>query len=72
MDEPTQIRPVAWQPLTPRGVAAFARASGGRLLLVQLLLASLAAAVVVWFLQEAWFPVIHQAIGQLPGQGERR
>jgi hypothetical protein len=37
---------------------------------MQLLLASVAAAVVVWFLQEAWFPVIHQAIGQLPGQGE--
>jgi hypothetical protein len=62
----------AWQPLTVRGVAAFARASWGRLLLVQLIVALVAAGVVVWFLHRAWFPVIAQAIQALPPKGEIR
>lgn len=62
----------AWQPLTPRGVAAFARASLGRLLLVQLVMALLAAGAVAWFLGTAWFPIISQAIDHLPAQGEIR
>ncbi len=64
--------PFAWQPLTGRGVAAFASAPLGRLLLVQFLVALLAASSVVWFLQKAWFPTIGQAIRQLPAQGELR
>ena len=44
----------------------------GRLLLVQFGVALLAAAAVVWFLHEAWFPTIGAAIGQLPPQGEIR
>jgi len=60
----------AWQPLTARGVAAFAGASWGRLLLVQFILALLAAAVVVWFLDRAWFPPIREAIHQLPAEGQ--
>lgn len=63
---------VAWQPLTARGVAAFSRARWGRLLLVQFMAALLAAAAVVWFLHHAWFPIIHQAIVQMPAQGEIR
>ena len=59
----------AWQPLTPRGVGAFAQASLGRLLLVELIVALLAAAAVIWFLATAWFPTLRQAIGQLPQQG---
>ena len=62
----------AWQPLTVRGVAAFARASLGRLLLVQFIVALLAAGTVVWFLHKAWFPTIGEAIRQLPPQGEIR
>jgi hypothetical protein len=62
----------AWQPLTVRGVAAFARAPLGRLLIVQLIVALLAAGTVVWFLHRAWFPVISEAIRQLPLQGELR
>ena len=62
----------AWQPLTLRGVAAFARASLGRLLLVQLIVALVAAGAVVWFLHQAWFPTIGEAIRQLPPQGELR
>ncbi|MDB6021165.1 MAG: hypothetical protein JWQ04_1022 [Pedosphaera sp.] len=59
----------AWEPLTPRGVAAFAGASLGRLLLVQLLVALLAAAAIGWFLERAWFPVIRAAIHELPAEG---
>lgn len=62
----------AWQPLTPRGVAAFAQASLGRLLLVQFIFALLATAIVVWFAHRAWFPTISEAIGQLPSQGAIR
>ena len=72
MDASVVKPPFAWQPLTPRGVAAFARASFGRLLVVQFIIALLAAAAVVWFLHEAWFPTIGEAISQLPPQGEIR
>ena len=68
-DEKAQF---AWQPLTVRGVAAFASATLGRLLLVQFIVALLAAGTVVWFLQRAWFPTIGEAIRQLPPQGEIR
>src|SRR6266404_2485730 len=72
MGEPNEKRDVAWQPLTPAGVAAFARASAGRLWTMQFFFALMAAASVVWFLHQAWFPTIHQAIGQLPAQGQIR
>ncbi|HMP84546.1 MAG TPA: hypothetical protein PKA41_17770, partial [Verrucomicrobiota bacterium] len=62
----------AWMPLTPRGVAAFAHATTGRLLLVQFLFALTAGIVVAWFAQFAVFPVISRAIAQLPEQGEIR
>jgi hypothetical protein len=72
MDSPVAKPPFAWQPLTPRGVAAFAYATYGRLLAVQSVIALLAAATVVWFLHTAWFPTITQAITQLPTTGEIR
>jgi len=65
-------RPFAWEPVTPRGVAAFADGSVRRLWLVQSIVAIVAAAVVLWFLLTAWFPVIQQAIGQLPARGSIR
>jgi hypothetical protein len=64
--------PVAWQPLTARGVAAFARAPSGRLLLVQLIVALLAAGTAVSFLHTCWFPTIGAAIRGLPPQGTFR
>src|SRR5579859_6842932 len=64
--------PSAWDPLTPRGVAAFGRASLKRLLSVQLIVAILAAASIVWFLEKGWFPVIRSAIQALPETGEIR
>ena len=72
MDVSVEKAQFAWQPLTMRGVAAFARASVGRLLLVQFTVALLAAGSVVWFLHQAWFPTIGEAIRQLPPQGELR
>jgi hypothetical protein len=62
----------AWEPLTPRGVAAFAHASFGRLLLVQFVIALIGAASVAWFLDDSVFPVIKTAIQNLPAVGEIR
>ena len=59
----------AWEPVTPRGVAAFARASLERLLLVQCVFAALAAAAVVWFLDDGIFPTVAAAGKALPAQG---
>jgi hypothetical protein len=60
----------AWQPLTPGGVAALARAPVRRLLFVQFVFALMAAASMIWFLRTAWFPTVSAAIGQLPVRGE--
>jgi hypothetical protein len=62
----------AWQPLTPRGVTAFAHAPLQRLLLVQLVVAVLTAAAAAWFLDTAWFPTVRAAIQRLPPQAEIR
>jgi hypothetical protein len=72
MDAPESKSQFAWQPLTPRGVAAFARASLGRLVLVQFVVASLVAAAVLWFLFSCWFPVIRQSFEALPDTGQIR
>jgi len=60
----------AWEPVTPRGVAAFARASFERLLIVQCLMALAIALVVVWVLATGFFPTVSEAIGQLPNTGQ--
>ncbi len=62
---PTQ----AWQPFTPRGVAAFAGATLTRLVLVQITVAALVALALLWFLRVAWLPVIADAIQNLPEIG---
>lgn len=62
----------AWQPFTPRGVAAFALATLTRLILVQLIIATIVAVALVWFLRVAWVPVITEAIQQLPDTGAIR
>src|SRR5258708_5871260 len=68
----TRPLPVAWQPLTPRGVAAFVETSFGRVFLVELFFALLAAASVIWFLHDDWFPTVREAISNLPQRGEIR
>jgi len=60
----------AWEPITPRGVAAFARASFERLIVAQAVVALLAAAGVVWVLSDGIYPTIATAISNLPDAGE--
>jgi hypothetical protein len=61
---------IAWLPVTPRGVAAFARASVERLLVVQAAVALLVAAVVTWVLANGFFPTIDKAVDNLPKTAE--
>src|SRR5437660_1791698 len=70
METPASAPP--WQPITFGGVAAFSRASFGRLFLVQLLVALLVASSVLCFLILTWFPVIQKAIARLPEKGAIR
>ncbi len=56
----------AWQPLTFRGVAAFANARLGRLLCAEIIAAMILAVAVVWFLHRAYCPVILRAIQNMP------
>jgi hypothetical protein len=58
--------------LTPKGIAAFAGSTLGRVLVVQFVFAMLAAAMLVWFLSRDWYPVITQALKQMPENGELR
>ncbi len=60
----------AWEPVTPRGVASFARASYERLLAVQAILALLTALIIVWVLANKFFPTVDAAISQLPESGQ--
>jgi hypothetical protein len=66
---PVQPLPIAWQPFTFGGVAAFARVSTGRTLLVAALMAAVIAVISGRFLWTAWYPVIEVAIGRLPATG---
>ncbi len=68
--ESAPVRRIAWEPLTPRGVAAFAQGSWGRLLVVQAVFAVVAAIAVVVLLRTAWFPTVRAAIRELPAQGQ--
>jgi hypothetical protein len=61
--------PVAWQPFTPKGIAAFADAKPGRLFVLQVIVALLAATAVVWFLWSVWCPSVREAIQNLPPTG---
>jgi hypothetical protein len=64
------LKKFAWEPLTPRGVAAFAHAKSSRLFLVQFTVALLAAISAVWFLHNGFFPTIRAAIQNLPDTGK--
>jgi hypothetical protein len=60
----------AWEPVTPRGVAAFARASLERLVVVQSVFALLAVFTVVSLLANGFFPTVDAAIASLPDRGD--
>jgi len=59
-------RPVAWQPCTFGGVAAFAQAPWRRLFLAQGAAALLFAAAAVWFLAHCYAPVLTEEIQKMP------
>jgi len=71
-EKPKDRRPFAWQPLTFRGVAAFAHASFKRLFFIQFICATAATASVLWLVDQVWLPTIFQAIRQMPVEGEIR
>ena len=60
----------ATEPITPRGLVAFAHASVARLWLVQLLAAILVAVSVLWFFNDRCAPTFAEAIRNLSGAGE--
>ena len=63
----TEIEPSsAWQPFTPKGVAAFARSPVARLMTLETVVALTAAAVMIWFCHVNYFPTIREAIQELP------
>lgn len=67
MSDPQPSAP--WQPLTFGGVAAFARARLGRLLLVESIFAALVAVAVMVVIHTGWGSAIERAIAELPEQG---
>jgi len=64
--EKSSSPPVAWQPFTFGGVAAFAQARCRRLFLAQAAVALLFAACAVWFLGYCYAPVITREIQKMP------
>jgi hypothetical protein len=64
--------PTAWQPLTPRGVAAFVQAPLRRLLLVQFIVAFAVALGVALLCYDRYVPVIGDAIAKLPAASQVR
>src|SRR5512133_3686765 len=61
-----------WQPITPGGVAAFSRASLGRLLAYQFIFALVLGISVAWFVYRTVYPSMESAIQRLPQTGEIR
>ena len=61
--------PRAWQPLTFRGVAAFAGATATRVFMVQFLALILAVACVLQALELTWWPAVQKAVQTLPEIG---
>ena len=60
----------AWQPFTPKGLAAFSTTTFGRVFLLLCVTALIGAGTFVWFLHTAWYPAIRAAIHELPAQGQ--
>src|SRR5258708_27908030 len=68
----TRLREFAWEPVTPRGVAAFSKATFGRLFFVELVVALLTAGGVVWCPATPWVSTAGEAIHPLPAQRANR
>lgn len=61
--------PLAWQPFTPSGIAAFKSARYGRVLLVSSLVAVFIGVLVCWFVHQTFRPALEEAIRSLPDEG---
>lgn len=70
MDENDKPTLGAWNPLLPRGLAAFAQARLSRLLLVEFVFGLIMATAVVWFFARNYEPIISQTISQFPDTAE--
>jgi len=68
MSDELENKTSAWQPLTFKGVARFARGSYNRVFLIELFVAFSFALAAVWFVGVGWAPVLEQAIERL-GRG---
>ena len=66
VDEPL----LAWLPLTPSGVAAFARVSLRRVLIAQLIFAAALAAAFALLIENTWVATIRETIATLPPHGQ--
>ena len=66
MDEDAQPMANAWQPFTPKGVAAFAASPPSRWMALQVVVALIAVSVVIWFLNANYAPTILEAIQNSP------
>jgi len=64
--EPKPVR--AWQPFTPKGVAAFATATVSHLLALQFFVSLVASAIVIWFCNANYSPAILEAIRNTPDE----
>jgi len=64
--EDTSEEPVAWNPLTPGGVASFANAPLGQLLQTQGAIAFLTWLVFMFYLSQSWSPAVDQTIERIP------
>ncbi len=62
MSAASEATSLPWQPLTLGGVASFARAPLKRLLMVELVVAVIAAVGMIFFARHAYVPAIEQAI----------
>jgi len=65
-DEDEDERPVAWNPLTPGGVAAYANAPLSHLLATQGAVAFLLWLTLMFYLSQSWAPAIDDTIERLP------
>ena len=66
MEEDAQPIANAWQPFTPKGVAAFVPSPPSRWIILQLIVAFVAAASVIWFLNANYSPAILEAAQHSP------
>ncbi|MBL9175396.1 MAG: hypothetical protein JNL10_17780 [Verrucomicrobiales bacterium] len=55
-----------WLPFTGRGLAGFAEAGAGRLVAFQILFSALVSLSLVWGVRQMVFPVVQNALAQLP------